>query len=69
MNAPMTATEDLLYVVDDGIVRLTFNRPQARNAFTFEMYERLAHICRQANDDRAIKVLVLQGAVFEVGAQ
>ena len=37
MNAPMPATEDLIYVVDDGIARLTFNRPQARNALTFAM--------------------------------
>jgi enoyl-CoA hydratase/carnithine racemase len=41
---------------------VTFNRPQARNAFTFAMYERLAVICEQANSDRSIKVLVLHGA-------
>ena len=32
-----------------GIGRATFNRPQARNAFTFEMYEQLAQICERAN--------------------
>jgi enoyl-CoA hydratase len=57
-----TATDDLLFDLRDGIGRVTFNRPQARNAFTFAMYERLAQICEQANGDRAIKVLVLQGA-------
>ncbi len=46
----------------DGIGRITFNRPQARNAFTFAMYERLAAICEEANSDHAIKVLVLRGA-------
>ena len=46
----------------DGIGRVTFNRPQARNAFTFAMYERLAQICEQANADKAIKVLIFQGA-------
>jgi enoyl-CoA hydratase/carnithine racemase len=54
--------EDLLFEVDDGIGRITFNRPQARNAFTFAMYERLAEICTRANTDRAIKVLLLRGA-------
>ena len=54
--------EDLLFAVDDGIGRITFNRPQARNAFTFAMYERLAEICTRANTDRAIKVLLLRGA-------
>ena len=43
--------DDLLFTVDDGIGRVTFNRPQARNAFTFEMYERLAEICERANRD------------------
>jgi enoyl-CoA hydratase/carnithine racemase len=62
MTEQSASSDDLLFDLRDGIGRVTFNRPQARNAFTFEMYERLAHICRQANDDRAIKVLVLQGA-------
>jgi enoyl-CoA hydratase len=62
MEQQATATEDLLFELRDGIGRITFNRPQARNAFTFAMYERLAQICGQANEDRAIKVLVLQGA-------
>lgn len=54
--------EDLVFEVASGIGRVTFNRPQARNAFTFEMYERLAEICEQANSDQSIKVLVLRGA-------
>src|SRR5262249_27189865 len=39
------AASDLIYEVEDGIGRVTFNRPQARNALTFAMYERLAQIC------------------------
>jgi enoyl-CoA hydratase/carnithine racemase len=62
MNEQSLASNDLLYELRDGIGRVTFNRPQARNAFTFEMYERLAKICEQADDDRSIKVLVFQGA-------
>jgi enoyl-CoA hydratase/carnithine racemase len=54
--------EDLVFERDDCIGRITFNRPQARNAFTFAMYERLAAICEEINDDHAIKVLVLRGA-------
>jgi enoyl-CoA hydratase len=53
---------DLLYEINDGIGRVTFNRPQARNAFTFQMYERLAEICAQAESDPSVKVLVLTGA-------
>src|ERR1700687_904630 len=51
MNAPIPATEDLIYVVEDGIARMTFNRPQARNALTFAMYEQMAAICETVNAD------------------
>src|SRR5947199_5554339 len=61
MNAPTQATEDLLYVVEDGIAYLTFNRPQARNALTFAMYERMAAICADVNVDRSIKAMILTG--------
>jgi enoyl-CoA hydratase len=62
MDQQATAAEDLLFALDGGIGRIIFNRPQARNAFTFAMYERLAEICDRANKDHAIKVLVLRGA-------
>src|ERR1700752_1586024 len=62
MEQQAAASSDLLFDLRDGIGKITFNRPQARNAFTFAMYERLAQVCEQANADRAIKVLVLQGA-------
>ncbi len=47
---------------DDGIGRVMFNRPQARNALTFEMYDRLAEICAEANADHRFRVLLLSGA-------
>jgi len=53
---------DILYEINDGIGRITFNRPQARNAFTFRMYEQLAEICEQAENDSSVKVLLLTGA-------
>src|ERR1700709_1806464 len=61
MNAPAQATEDLIYSVEDGIARMTFNRPQARNALTFAMYEQMASICEAVNKDGSIKVLILTG--------
>jgi len=62
MEQQTATSDDILFDLRDGIGRVTFNRPQARNAFTFAMYERLAQICEQANKDRVIKVLVFQGA-------
>lgn len=62
MDQQLSATDDLLFDVKEGIGWVTFNRPQARNAFTFAMYERLAAICEQANGDRSIKAIVFHGA-------
>src|SRR5215216_2315303 len=62
MNAPVPASEDLIYTLENGIARLTFNRPQARNALTFAMYERMAAICETVNNDRSIKAMILTGA-------
>ncbi|SRR5579883_3368367 len=57
-----TDTQDLLYQFSGGIARITINRPQARNSFTFEMYRKLADICERINSDDAVKILVLTGA-------
>jgi enoyl-CoA hydratase len=62
MQQQVSTSDDILFETRDGIGKVTFNRPQARNAFTFAMYERLAEICDEANRDRSLKVLVLQGA-------
>jgi enoyl-CoA hydratase len=54
--------DELLYELRDGVAYVTFNRPQARNALTFAMYERLAEICKNANTDRSIKAILITGA-------
>jgi enoyl-CoA hydratase/carnithine racemase len=41
---------------------VTFNRPQARNALTFAMYEAVAEVAAEANRDRSLRVLVFSGA-------
>lgn len=55
-------TEDLIYEVKDGIGWITFNRPKARNAFTFAMYEGVAEICREAGKGEAVSAIVMCGA-------
>jgi enoyl-CoA hydratase len=55
-------TTDLMYEVRDGIAHATLNRPQARNALTFEMYEGLARISEEIANDPAIGALVIRGA-------
>jgi len=41
---------------------ITVDRPDSRNAMTFAMYDRLAELCREANDDRDVRAVVLTGA-------
>ncbi|TMG80175.1 MAG: enoyl-CoA hydratase, partial [Betaproteobacteria bacterium] len=54
--------DELLYEVRDGVGYVTFNRPQARNALTFAMYERLAEICNEAAEKRAVRAILMAGA-------
>ena len=53
--------DELLHEVRDGVAYVTFNRPQARNALTFAMYERLAQVCDGANTDRSIRAILITG--------
>jgi enoyl-CoA hydratase/carnithine racemase len=45
-----------------AIVTLTFNRPEARNAMTWGMYQKLYDVCEEVDRDDAVRVLVLKGA-------
>jgi enoyl-CoA hydratase/carnithine racemase len=51
---------ELLYEVRGGVGYATFNRPEARNALTFAMYEGLAEICREIGDE--VRALIVSGA-------
>ncbi|MCQ4160401.1 enoyl-CoA hydratase [Roseomonas sp. GC11] len=58
-----TREDDILFeTLEGGLRRVTFNRPQARNAFTFAMYERLAAFCAEVAEDRATRAIILTGA-------
>ncbi|MBM3647760.1 MAG: enoyl-CoA hydratase [Alphaproteobacteria bacterium] len=55
-------TQELLYDKRGEIGWITFNRPQARNALTFAMYEGLAEICGRMAQSKEVKALVVTGA-------
>jgi enoyl-CoA hydratase/carnithine racemase len=55
-------TPDLLYERRDAIAILTFNRPDARNAMTWDMYQGLYDACEHVDHDERVRVLVLRGA-------
>src|SRR5919198_344694 len=56
-------TSDPIVVEQDGrVVTVTFNRPEARNAMSFEMYETLHDLCDTLDKDAGVRVMVLTGA-------
>ena len=59
MNAP---ADELIVERKGGVVWVTFNRPQARNALTWNMYSRLETACHEINADRTVRAVVLTGA-------
>src|SRR5205085_11720737 len=61
---PTRRSSDLstLFTIDEAIATLTFNRPEARNALTWEMYDALCHACDRVDMDRAIHVFIIKGA-------
>ena len=61
-------SDDLLVRVEGGIAHVTFNRPQARNALTFAMYDRLEQFCAEAARTPDLRAIILAGAGGEAFA-
>ena len=57
-----TGTTDLLATLDDGVLVLTLNRPEARNAMSAAMNAALSEQLARAELDNEVKVIVLTGA-------
>ena len=55
-------TNQLIETLDDGVMTLTMNRPEARNALSGEMGAALSEAVERAAHDPAVRVLVLTGA-------
>ncbi|OJT19182.1 enoyl-CoA hydratase [Archangium sp. Cb G35] len=55
-------SDTLLTHLEAGILSLTFNRPQKKNAFTGEMYEAAARALVEADSNDAVRVVVLTGS-------
>jgi enoyl-CoA hydratase/carnithine racemase len=55
-------TDNTIFETRGEIAHFIFNRPQARNALTFDMYEDLRNACDQASADREVKALLIYGA-------
>jgi enoyl-CoA hydratase/carnithine racemase len=51
-----------MYEADGPLAVLTFNRPEARNAMTWDMYRALVDACDRVDNDAAVRVFILRGA-------
>jgi enoyl-CoA hydratase/carnithine racemase len=60
-------TEELLYTTENGVGRIVLNRPHARNALTFTMYERLAEIAADPGDAKALVITGAGDKAFAAG--
>jgi enoyl-CoA hydratase len=52
---------DIIIERKEGIAQVKFNRPEVRNALTFEMYEVVYNLCVEANETEEIRAIVFAG--------
>src|SRR5258706_13423056 len=57
----LTAPETI-FQIDPPFAVLTFNRPEARNAMTWAMYDAPVEACESLDADPQVRVLILRGA-------
>jgi enoyl-CoA hydratase/carnithine racemase len=50
------------YTVSEGVATVVFDRPEARNALTFAMYDELHRICATIATDRSLHAVVFRGS-------
>ncbi|MDB5823045.1 MAG: enoyl-CoA hydratase [Herminiimonas sp.] len=48
--------------VSEGVASILIDRPEARNAMTWFMYEKLGEICEQISSDATVRVATIRGA-------
>ena len=53
---------DLLVERQGQVTWVTFNRPDARNAMTFDMYDDLHDVCEEIDGDPGVRAVVVRGA-------
>ncbi len=54
--------EELITERRGPVLWVIFNRPEARNAMTWDMYERLVDVCKAVNQEKDVRAVVLTGA-------
>ena len=55
-------SSNVLWDIKESVGIVTLNRPDARNALTWEMYDAIAEACDHAERDERVRVLIIRGA-------
>jgi enoyl-CoA hydratase/carnithine racemase len=56
------SSTETIFQIDPPFAVLTFNRPQARNAMTWAMYDALLRACEEVDTNPQVRVFILKGA-------
>lgn len=52
----------VIFEIHDDVAWVTFSRPEAHNAMTWDMYDRLVEVCERIDEDSTVRVAVFTGA-------
>ena len=55
-------SSNVAWDIKESVGIVTLNRPEARNALTWEMYDALVEACEAAEADKNVRVLIIRGA-------
>jgi enoyl-CoA hydratase len=58
----MSSNGTVHLTLSEGVASILIDRPEARNAMTWSMYEKLGQICEQICEDATVRVATIRGA-------
>ena len=56
------AVKHILTELENGVLTITFSRPEKKNAITVEMYQDMTDALTRSEEDEGIKVAVITGS-------
>ena len=59
---PSSNVGNVVWDIRESVGIVTLNRPDARNALTWDMYDALVEACEAAEADKNVRVLIIRGA-------
>lgn len=57
-----SSSNHILTTTTNGILKITLNRPDKRNAYTLDMYKELSKLLNDASETSSVNVIILEGS-------